>query len=89
MITVFIDSQAAIIKILNLKARVGWDAIWNLIYQNVYVIKNGGHIVVLKWVFSHSKILENRNVDTTTKHFAHKKKKEINHWNLLTVNDST
>lgn len=47
-VTVFTDSQAAITKILDPKARFGGDAVRSLVYQNAHVIKNAGHTVVLR-----------------------------------------
>ena len=83
-VTVFTDSQAAITKILDLKARVGSDAVWNLIYQNTYVIKNAEYTVVLQWVPGHSKIPENERANVAAKDVAQKEGIETNHWSSLT-----
>lgn len=46
-VTVFTDSQAAITKILDLKARVVRNVVQNSIYQNAQIIKNTKPTVVL------------------------------------------
>ena len=83
-VTVFTDSQAAITKILDPKARVGGDAVRSLVYQNAHVIKNAGHTVVLRWVPGHSEIPGNEKADAAAKDIAQKGGKETDHWSSLT-----
>ena len=66
------------------KARVGGDAIRNLIYQNAHVIKNAGNTVVLRWVPGHSEIPGNEKADAAAKDIAHKGGRETDHWSSLT-----
>lgn len=81
---VFTDSYTAITKILNLRLRPGGDAIWNFIYQKMFTIRNNWHILVLEWVFNHSKIQENEKASAIVKNAAHKGDREIDQWNSLT-----
>ena len=55
-ITIFTDSQAALAKIIDSKAKIGGDMIRALIQENAHKIKSSGHTLVLRWVPSHSKI---------------------------------
>ena len=71
-VTVFTDSQAAIAKILEPKVRSGGGAVRDLIYQNAHEIRDGGHILVLGWVPSHSKIPGNEKTDAVAKDVAQK-----------------
>ena len=48
IVIVYTNSYAAITKILNLKMRSGGGAIRDFIYQNVLIIRNDGHILVLQ-----------------------------------------
>ena len=83
-VTVFTDSQAAISKIQDPKARVGGDAIRNLVYQNAHVIKNAGYTVVLRWVPGHSDIPGNEKAYAAAKDIAQKGGKETDRWSSLT-----
>ena len=82
-VTVFTDSQAAITKILDPKARVGGDAVRDLVYQNAHVIKNAGHTVALRWVAGHPEIPGNEKADAA-KDIAQKGGKETDYLSSLT-----
>lgn len=72
-ITVFTDSQAAITKILDPKAKVSANAIQRLIYYNAYILKIARHTMVIQWVFGHSKVPKNKKTDTTAKDVVYKR----------------
>lgn len=82
-VTIFTDSQAAITKILDPKAKVDGDTVQNLVYKNAQIIKNAGHTIVLQWVSGHSGIPENEKVDAVAKDVLQKGGKETGHWSLL------
>ena len=83
-ITVFTDSQMAITKILDPKARVGGDLVRNLVYQNAHVIQNVRHTVISRLVPGNLEIPGNEKADTTAKDVAYKGGKETDHCSLLT-----
>lgn len=83
-ITVFTDSQVAIIKIWDPKTKSGRDRIQNLIYQNTQIIKNIRYIIILQWVPGHLKIVRNEKPDTDIKNCTEKKEKQTDYWSLLT-----
>ena len=73
----------AIAKILDSKARVGGDAVQNLVYENACVIKNARHMMVLRWVSGHLEIPGNEKANVVAKYFRHKGRKKTNHWSSL------
>ena len=73
IITIFTDSQAAIAKILDSKARTGGDMIRALMQENAHEIKSSGHTLVLRWVPSHSNIPGIKKADASAKDVAHKR----------------
>lgn len=79
IITIFINSQMAMTKILELKTKVCGDEIRNLVYQRVQTMKNAEHTIVLKWVPSHSKVLGNKKAAEATKDVAHRGGRETDH----------
>ena len=84
-VTVFTDSHAAITKILDPKVKPGGGAIQDLIYQNALTIRNNGHILVLQWVPSYSKILRNEKADAVAKDAAYKGGRGTDQWSSLTL----
>lgn len=83
MITVFTDSQAAIAKILDSKARSCGDTIRAFIYENAHEIKSSRYALVLRWVPSHSKIPRNKRADASAKNITHKGGRQTDHSSSL------
>lgn len=55
----------------------------SLIYQNIHIIKNARHNVILQWVYGHSEVLGNEKADAIIKNVAYKREKVTNHLSLL------
>ena len=83
-VTVFTDSHAAIDKVVNPKVRPGGGAVTDLIYKNALEIRENGHLLVVQWVPSHSKVPGNERADTVAKDVARKGGRNIDHWSSLT-----
>ena len=63
--------------------RFDGGVVWDVIYQNALTIRNNKHTLVLQWVPSHSKILENKKANTVAKDIAHKGDRGTDQWSLL------
>ena len=56
-----------IAKILDLQARDDKYMIWALIKENAYKTMSGSYILVLRLIFSYSKIFRNKKIDISAK----------------------
>lgn len=83
-ITIFTDSQAALAKIIDSKAKIGGDTIRALIQENAHEIKSSGHTLILRWVLSQSKIPGNKKADASAKDIAHKRGRQTDYPSSLT-----
>lgn len=84
IITIFIDSRAAITNLHDSKAKTRKDIFLTLIYENVYKIKSSGHILILRWVSSYSKIPENAKMDISAKNMAQKRRRQTDYLSFFT-----
>lgn len=83
-VTVFTDSHAAISKIVDPRVRPGGGAVRDLIYQKALNIRENGHLLVIQWVPSHSKVPGNEKADAVAKEVARKGGRKSDHWSSLT-----